>query len=92
MRISILGVAALAMGACLGAAAPAAADPLIVPSPGPFNFVDAFFGGAYFGGGGDGHNGFPWTATSQGQPAPRVGCYFTNTRVDNRWKRVQICS
>lgn len=88
-RIGIGMAAAITVFA--GAAGTAAADPLIVPSTGPLNLVDAFFGGAYFGGGGDGHNGYPWNATTRG-PAPSVGCYFTRARVENRWERVQVCN
>ena len=90
-NIGLAAAAAIAVVACAGMATPAAADPTIVPSPGPLAFVDAFFGGAYFGGGGDGHNGFPWN-TTESRPAPSVGCYLTEARVDNRWKRVQVCN
>jgi hypothetical protein len=90
MRIISLGAAALAIGFLAGTAAPAAADPMFVPSTGPFTFVDAFFGGVYFGGGGDGRDGYPWNVSGP-RPATTVGCYFTRARVDDRWRRVQVC-
>jgi len=89
MKRAVIAAGAVALAAFI-AAAPASADSVIVPSPGPLSFVDAFFGGAYFGGGGDGRNAFPWNAPSAHEPG-RVGCYFTRARVDNTWRRVEVC-
>ena len=86
--------ASLTMAAALAAwvaAAPAArADPVIVPGWSPFSFASDFFGGRYFGGGGDGTNAFPWT-TPGPYVSPSVGCYFTRARVDNAWRQVEVC-
>ncbi len=89
--MKLKGLAAAIVVSAGIAAAPAWADStMITPSWSPLSVDDAFFGGAFFGGGGDGRNAFPWTA-----PGPRtqgsLGCYFTRTRVDNAWRRVEVC-
>ena len=83
-------MAAAVLAAFVAAAPGADADPIIVPSASPLSFVDAFFGGVYFGGGGDGRNGFPWSS-APAAATPSLGCYFTRTRVDDAWKRVEVC-
>ena len=89
VRLAAAGAGLLAL---VAGAAPAGADPVIVPAPGPLAFFDAFFGGAYFGGGGgDGRNAYPWTDHSLLSPAPSIGCYFTRARADNAWRRVEVC-
>jgi hypothetical protein len=89
MQKASLTVAA-ALAAFVAGAPGAKADPMIVPSSGPLAVVDAFFGGAFFGGGGDGRNAFPFTTAASGL-TPSLGCYFTRTRVDGAWRRVEIC-
>ena len=92
MRKAVVGTfAATGLAAMVGLAPAARAEqPIIVPSGSPLSVFDAFFGGAYFGGRNDGHNGYPWN-TPESRPAPSVGCYFTRARVENRWRPAQVC-
>ncbi len=84
-----MAAAGFALGAFALAPSAAEAAEMIVPASSPFSLVDAFFGGVLFGGGSL-PNGFPGPATGP-YPEPSVGCYFTRVRVNNAWKRVQVC-
>ena len=41
-----------------------------------------------------GFSGYPWTGPPFGWPIlkPAYGCYFTRARLQNAWRRVEVCS
>ena len=46
-------------------------------------------GPSYFG-----FSGYPWAGPPLAWPTPKpaYGCYFTRARVQNAWRRVEVCS
>lgn len=41
-----------------------------------------------------GFSGFPWGGPPVAWPVPKqsYGCYFTRARLQNAWRRVEVCS
>jgi len=41
-----------------------------------------------------GFSGYPWPGPPFAWPTPRqnYGCYFTRARLENAWRRVEVCS
>ena len=41
-----------------------------------------------------GFSGYPWPGPPFAWPIPKpaYGCYFTRARLENAWRRVEVCS
>jgi hypothetical protein len=81
---SLAFAAAVALGV-LSQPGPAKAQPYGYAAP-RGNWI---VGPGYFG-----FSGYPWAGPPFASPTPKpaYGCYFTRARIQNAWRRVEVCS
>jgi hypothetical protein len=79
---SLIGAAVLALGVF---SQPGAAHAQIYAYPHERGWL---VGPGFFG-----FSGFPWSAPPFETPIlkPTYGCYFTRARLENAWRRVEVC-
>jgi hypothetical protein len=84
IKAAVVGAAVLALG-ILSQPSGAEAQIYAYPHPGGgWTVSPSFFG----------FSGYPWAAPPFGTPLlkPTYGCYFTRARLENAWRRVEVCS
>jgi hypothetical protein len=81
---SLSVVAVLALGV-LSLPSAVKAQPLVYPP----ERVEWMVGPGFFG-----FSGYPWPGPPFAWPVlrPTYGCYFTRARLQNAWRRVEVCS
>jgi hypothetical protein len=82
--VSLAAAAILAVGV-LAPPSAAGAQPYSYPP----ERVEWMVGPGYFG-----FSGYPWSAPPVAWPVlrPTYGCYVTRARLNNAWRRVEVCS